>query len=164
MAGQKFDLAPEFELTIEDCADLRPLPGFHVTRTRTFFVDNYGQAWLLSAPGHRAMLQRISELPADAEPTRAIEEPDLWMMARAAQSMGRGGELSPLSIADYFAWRAHLFHVRAGQVFELRRDGGARFVAVSALPPGAVPFTETEAEQLGDDIHQAARLIGAPID
>lgn len=155
-------VAPEFELTVEESAEARPLPGFHVTRTRTMFVDNDGQIFLLAAPGHRAMLQRIDELPVDAEPTRAIADPDLWMMARAAASIGRGGrERSPLGIADYFAWRTRLFHLHAGQVFELKRDGGVRFVPVTALPAGAVPFTEVEAEQLGDDIHEAARRLDA---
>jgi hypothetical protein len=81
-------VAPEFELTVEESAEARPLPGFHVTRTRTYFVDNYGQVYLLAAPGHRVMVQRQDELPADAEPTRDITDPDLWMMARAAASLG----------------------------------------------------------------------------
>ena len=92
MDGTQGAVAPEFELTVEESAEARPLPGFHTTRTRTFFVDNFGQIYLLAAPGHRAMLQRQGELPADAEPTRDISDPDLWMMARAAASLGRGGQ------------------------------------------------------------------------
>jgi hypothetical protein len=88
-------VAPEFELTVEEGADARPLPGFHVTRTRTFFVDNHGQIYLLAAPGHRAMLQRIDALPADAEPTRAITDPDVQMMARTARR--RSGEVDARS-------------------------------------------------------------------
>ncbi len=162
MDGSQGALAPEFELTVEESADARPLPGFHVTRTRTFFVDNDGQIYLLAAPGHRAMLQRQGELPADAEPTRDIADPDLWMMARAAASLGRGGpELSPLTLADYYVWRTRLFRVQAGRVFELKRDGGVRFERVAALPAGAVPFTEAEAEQLGQDVADAVSCIDA---
>jgi hypothetical protein len=162
MDGHQGALAPEFELTVEESADTRPLPGFHVTRTRTLFVDDHGRVYLVAAPGHRAMLQQVEALPADAEPTRAIADPNLWMMARAAQSLGRGaGEPSLLSLADYFAWRTRLFRVQAGRVFELKRDGAVRFEAVPALPRGAVAFTEAEAQQLGDDIHAAAHRIMA---
>ena len=155
-------VAPEFELTVEESAEARPLPGFHVTRTRTFFVDNYGQVYLLAAPGHRAMLQRQDELPADAEPTRDIADPDLWMMARAAASLGRGGrELSPLTLADYYAWRTRLFRVQGGRVFELKRDGRRSLRACGGAAGGAVPFTEAEAEQLGQDVHDAAGRIDA---
>ncbi len=162
MNGSRGAVAPEFELTVEEGADTRALPGFHVTRTRTFFVDDHGRVYLVSAPGHRAMLQQIEALPADAEPTRAVADPDLWMMARAAQSLGSGArERSPLSIADYYAWRTRLYLVRGSRVFELKRDGGVRFALVAALPAGAVPFTEAEAEQLGQDVHEAARRIDA---
>jgi hypothetical protein len=44
-------VAPEFELTVEESADARPLPGFHVTRTRTYFVDNRGQIYCSRLPG-----------------------------------------------------------------------------------------------------------------
>ena len=160
MDGSHGAVAPEFELTVEEGADARPLPGFHVTRTRTFFVDNDRQIYLLAAPGHRAMLQRQDELPADAEPTLDIPDPDLWMMARAAASLGLGGpELSPLTLADYYVWRTRLFRVQAGQVFELKRDVGVRFERVAALPAGAVPLTEAEAEQLSQDVHDAASCI-----
>jgi len=155
-------VAPEFELTVEESAEARPLPGFHVTRTRTFFVDNIGRVYLLAAPGQRAMLQRQDDLPADAEPTRDITDPGLWMMAKAAAALGRGEpELSPLTLADYYAWRSRLFRVHAGRVFELKRDGGVRFERVAALPAGAVPFTEAEAELLGQDVHDAAGCIDA---
>ena len=128
MNGTQGAVAPEFELMVEESAEARPVPGFHTTRTRTFFVDNFGQIYLLAAPGHRAMLQRQGELPADAEPTRDIADPDLWIMVRAAASLGRGGqEFSPLTLADYYAWRTRLFHVQAGRVFELKRDGGDHF-------------------------------------
>ena len=160
MDGHQGAVAPEFELTVEESADARPLPGFHVTRTRTFFVANDGQVYLLAAPGHRAMVQRQDELPADAEPTRNISDPDLWMMAKAAASLGRGGrELSRLTLADYYAWRTRLFRVQGGQVFELKRGETVRFEVVAGLPAGAVPFTEAEAEQLGLDVHDAARQI-----
>lgn len=76
-------------LTVEEIAEARQLPGFHITRTRTFFVANDGQVYLLAAPGHRAMVQRQDKLPADAEPTRNISDPDLWMMAgQRPQSAG----------------------------------------------------------------------------
>ncbi len=128
--------------------------------SRSGGVDDHGRAYLVSAPGHRAMLQQIEALPADAEPTRAVADPDLWMMARAAQSLGSGARVrSPLSIADYYAWRTRLYLVRGSRVFELKRDGGVRFALVAALPAGAVPFTEAEAEQLGQDVHDAARRI-----
>ena len=123
MDGTQGAVAPEFELTVEESAEARPLPGFHTTRTRTFFVDNLGQIYLLAAPGHRVMLQRQDELPADAEPTRDIPDPDLWMIARAAHELGRGQRDVPeLHIADFYAWRTRLFHVHAGCVFELQRE------------------------------------------
>ena len=160
MNGPQGAVAPEFELTVEEHADARPVPGFHTTRTRTYFVANDGQIYLLAAPGHRVMLQRQDELPEDAEPTRDIADPDLWMMARAAASLGGGRrELLPLMLADYYAWRTRLFRVQAGRVFELKRDGGVRFERVATLPAGAVAFTEAEAEQLGDDIQEATRRI-----
>lgn len=59
---------------------------------------------LLAAPGQRVMLQRIDALPADAEPTRDIMDPDVQMMARTAATIGRGGrEVSRLILADYYA-------------------------------------------------------------
>lgn len=153
-------VAPDFELTVEEGADARPVPGFHITRTRTYFVANDGQVYLLAAPGHRVMLQRQDELPDDAEPTRDVPDPDLWMMARAAASLGGGRrELLPLMLADYYAWRTRLFRVQGGGVFELRRGDGVRFERVAALPAGAVAFTEAEAEQLGADVHEAASRI-----
>lgn len=163
MNGSQSAAAAEFELTVEVCAEARPVPGFHVTRTRTFFVDNHGRAFLVAAPGHRAMLLRVDELPADAEPTRDVPEPELWMLARAIHGLGRGQpHLPELHIADFYAWRTRLFHVHAGQVFELHRDSsGVRFVPAPMLPAGAVPFTDAEAQQLGDDIHEAARRLGA---
>jgi hypothetical protein len=161
MNGSQGAAAADFELTVEVCADARPLPGFHATRTRTYFVDNHGRAFLVAAPGHRAMLQGIDELPADAEPTRDVREPELWMMARAAHGLGHGApDLPELHIADFYAWRTRLFHVQAGHVFELQRGpDGVRFVLASLLPVGAVPFTDAEAQQLGDEIHEAARQL-----
>ena len=44
MNGYQGAVAPEFELTVEESTEARPLPGFHVTRTRTFFVDNRTRA------------------------------------------------------------------------------------------------------------------------
>ena len=162
MNGSQSAAAPEFELTVEESAEARPLPGFHVTRTRTYFVDNTGEVYLLAAPGQRAMLQRQDELPDDAEPTRDIADPNLWMMARAASSLGRGGPvLPPPRLADYYAWRTRLFRVDAGRVFELKRDGRVRFERVATLPSRAVHFTEAEAEQLGQDVHDAASCIDA---
>ena len=161
MNGSHGAAAADFELTVEVCADSRPLPGFHSTRTRIFFVDNHGRAFLVAAPGHRAMLQGVDELPRDAQPTRAIRDPELWMMARAAHALGCGQQdLAELYIADFYAWRTRLFHVHAGRVFELKREsGGVRFVPASLLPAGAVPFTEAEAQRLAEDIHEAARRL-----
>jgi len=52
--------------------------------------------------------------------------------------------------------------VHAGCVFELQREpDDVRFVPASLLPAGAVPFTEAEAQQLADDIHEAARRLAA---
>ena len=162
MEGHQGAWTPDFELTVEESAEVRPLPGFHVSRTRTFFVDNYGLVYLLAAPGYRVMLQRQDELPTDAEPTRDIHDPDLWMISRAAASIGRGGrDLSPLTLADYYAWRTRLFRVQGSQVFELKRGETVRFEVVAGLPAVAMPFTEAEAEQLGQDIHEAARQIAA---
>lgn len=163
MNGSQSSAAADFELTVEVCADGRPLPGFHSTRTRTFFVDNHGRAFLVAAPGHRAMLQSVDELPADAEPTGDIRDPELRMMARTAGALGSGRhDLPDLHIADFYAWRTRLFHVHTGRVFELQREpDDVRFVPASLLPAGAVPFTEAEAEQLADDVHRAARRIHA---
>jgi hypothetical protein len=163
MNGPQNAAAADFELTVEVCADARPLPGFHTTRTRTFFVDNHGRTFLVAAPGHRVMLQQTGELPADAEPTRDVPEPELWMMARAAHALGRGQPGMPeLHIADFYAWRTRLFHVHAGHVYELERGpDDVRFVPASLLPAGAVPFTAAEAQQLADDVHQATRRLRA---
>ena len=35
MNGPQGAVAPEFELTVEERADARPVPGFHTTRTRS---------------------------------------------------------------------------------------------------------------------------------
>lgn len=149
----------EFELTVEELADSQAIPGFYVTRTRTFFVNNWGMPYLLAAPGHRAMLQRVEGLPADAEPTRAITDPDLWMLARATQVLGQGPGAA-MTIADFYAARGYLYHVRACRIFELQRGpGGPVFIAVDTLPSGAIPFTESEAEQLGPEIAAAAARV-----
>ena len=103
--------------------------------------------------------------PSSTRPGRTRKgslAPPRRRVARAAASLGRGGqELSPLTLADYYAWRTRLFHVQAGRVFELKRDGGVRFERMAALPARAVPFTEAEAEQLGQDVHDAASRIDA---
>ena len=75
--------------------------------------------------------------------------------------VGAARELSPLMLADYYAWRTRLFRVQAGRVFELKREGGVRFERVAALPGGAVALTEPEAEQLGPEVHEAARRIAS---
>lgn len=151
----------DFELTVEPCADARPLPGFYVTRTRTFFVDDHGRVYLLAMPGQRAMLALAEALPPSAGPTRDVDK-TLQMMARVAQALGRGQhELTPLRLAGYFAWRTRLFRVHAGQVYELKRDADAvRFDPAPALPAGAIPFTEAEALRLGEDVHRAACRLG----
>lgn len=160
MNGSQCTPAAEFELTVEACADARPLPGFYVTRTRTFFVDNHGRAYLLAAPGQRAMLMQVETLPPSADPTGDVST-TMQMLARVAQALGSGqAELGLLRLASFFAWRTRLFHVHAGHVYELRRDeNGARFDPASALPASAIPFTETELLQLGDDVHRAAHHL-----
>ncbi len=160
MNGLQGASVPDFELTVEEGNDARPLPGFHVTRTRTLFVDNYGQVYLLAAPGHRTMLQRTDALPPDAEPTQAVIDPGLWLMARAAQSLGRGDcELTALRIADYYMFRGRLFCLKVSQVFELRHETDSRFIAVSALPAGARPLSEVEIEHIDGDVRAAARRL-----
>lgn len=160
MNGSQGALAAEFELTVEACADARPLPGFYVTRTRTFFVDNHARVYLLAAPGQRAMLMQMETLPPNADPTGDVGT-TMQMLARVAQALGCGQpELGPLRLARFFAWRTRLFHVRAGHVYELRRDDdGVRFDPASALPASAIPFTETDLLQLGDDVHRAAQRL-----
>lgn len=161
MAQLSESAPPEFELTVEEGRDFQAIPGFYVTRTRTFFVNNFGQTFLLAAPGQRAMLQRVDDLPADAEPTRAITDPDLWMLARATQVLGKGAGAT-MTLADFYAARGRLFHVRQCRVFELRREpDGPRFVEAANLPASAVPFTESEAEQLPSEIAAAARVLDA---
>lgn len=162
MNGLQSAAQAEFELTVEESGDARPLPGFHVTRTRTYFVADRGQVFLLAAPGHRAMLQRADALPAGAVPTRSSDDPDLDLMARAAQALVCGArELVPLHVPVFFAWRTRLFHVRDGEVHELKRDHSVRFEVAAALPAGAVPFTAADARQLGDEVHAAALGIRA---
>lgn len=161
MTSSQGALAVDFELTVEACADARPLPGFHVTRTRTFFVDNHGRVYLLAMPGQRAMLALVEALPPSAGPTRDVDA-TMQMMARVAQALGAGQhELTPLRLASYFAWRTRLFLVHAGQVHELRREADkVHFDPAPALPTGAIPFTEAEALRLGEDVHRAARRLG----
>ncbi len=162
MTGPQSAAQAEFELTVEESGDARPLPGFHVTRTRTYFVADRGHVFLLAAPGHRAMLQRAEALPADAVPTGSSDDSDVHLMARAAQALACGArELAPLHVPTFFAWRTRLFHVKDGVVHELKCDPGVRFEAVAALPAGAVPFTAAEARQLGDEVRAAALGIRA---
>jgi hypothetical protein len=63
--------ADEFELTVTDTPEPAARPGFHETRTRTFYVTAAGSVYLLAAPGQRAMLQAVEQLPPEATPSPA---------------------------------------------------------------------------------------------
>ncbi len=77
----------EFELTIADAPEPTAGPGFHETRTRTFYVTSAGVVYLLAAPGQRAMLQAVELLPPEATPCTAIRELRLRTLADIAEEL-----------------------------------------------------------------------------
>lgn len=76
--------ADEFEMTVADTTEPAARPGFHETRTRTFYVTAAGAVYLLAAPGQRAMLQAVEHLPPEATPITAIRDLRLRTLADVA--------------------------------------------------------------------------------
>ena len=85
----------EFELTITDTPEPTAQPGFHETRTRTFYVTTAGAVYLLAAPGQRAMLQAIDRLPADATSSTAIRDLRLRTLADVADDLATPPRFPP---------------------------------------------------------------------
>jgi hypothetical protein len=77
----------EFEVTISEIQTFQAHPGFHETRTRTFYVTTTGSVYLLAAPGQRAMLQLVEHLPADATPSGRIHDLRLRTLADVANDL-----------------------------------------------------------------------------
>lgn len=78
----------EFELTITDESESAAArPGFHETRTRTFYVTAAGSVYLLAAPGQRAMLQAVEHLPPDATPSSSVRDLRLRTLADVAEDL-----------------------------------------------------------------------------
>lgn len=87
----------EFELTIADAAEPAARPGFHETRTRTFYVTSAGSVYLVAAPGQRAMLQAVERLPADVPPSPCVRDPRLRTLADVAEDLNVSLYRSPPS-------------------------------------------------------------------
>ena len=77
----------EFEVTITDTPEPKVPPGFHETRTRTFYVTTVGAVYLLAAPGQRAMVQAVEHLPPEATPSTAIRDLRLRTVADVAEDL-----------------------------------------------------------------------------
>ena len=79
--------ADEFELTVAEHPGFRAPPGFHETRTRTYYVTACGTVYLLAAPGQRAMLQAVEELPSQAVATGRTVDMRLRTLADVADDL-----------------------------------------------------------------------------
>ena len=79
--------ADEIELIIAEHPGLRPPAGFHETRTRTYYVTACGTVYLLAAPGQRAMLQAVEELPPGAAATGRVVDMRLRTLADVADDL-----------------------------------------------------------------------------
>ena len=77
----------EFELTVAEQPGLRPARGFHETRTRTYYVTGSGTVYLLAAPGQRAMLQAVEDLPPEAVATGRTVDMRLRTLADVADDL-----------------------------------------------------------------------------
>ncbi len=77
----------EFELTVTDMPEPAARPGFHETRTRTFYVTAAGSVFMLAAPGQRAMLQAVEQLPPEAMPSTVIRDLRLRTLAAVADDL-----------------------------------------------------------------------------
>lgn len=77
----------EFEVTVADTSEPAARPGFHETRTRTYYVTAAGSVFLLAAPGQRAMLQAVEQLPPDATPSCRIRDLRLRTLADVAEDL-----------------------------------------------------------------------------
>ncbi len=77
----------EFELTVAEHPGLRPARGFHETRTRTYYVTACGTVYLLAAPGQRAMLQAVEDLPPEAVATGRTVDMRLRTLADVADDL-----------------------------------------------------------------------------
>ncbi len=79
--------ADDFELTIAELPVHRPAPGFYETRTRVYYVTAGGSAYLLAAPGQRAMLQAVDDLPSEATASGRTCDPRLRILAAVADEL-----------------------------------------------------------------------------
>ncbi len=77
----------EFELTVTDTPDPAVRPGFYETRTRTYYVTAAGSVFILAAPGQRAMLQAVEQLPPEATPSSGIRDLRLRTLAEVADDL-----------------------------------------------------------------------------
>ena len=77
----------EFELTVAEHPGVRAPPGFHETRTRTYDVTACGTVYLLAAPGKRAMLHAVEELPSQAVATGRTVDTRLRTLADVADDL-----------------------------------------------------------------------------
>mgnify|MGYP000882007789 CR=1 FL=1 len=87
----------EFELTVTDTPEPAARPGFHETRTRTFYVTAAGSVFMLAAPGQRAMLQAVEQLPPEATPSTGIRDLRLRTLADVAEDLAAAPRRSPPS-------------------------------------------------------------------
>ena len=85
----------EFELTVTDTPEPAAPPGFHETRTRVFYVTASGPVFLLAAPGQRAMLQAVEQLPPEATPSPGVRDLRLRILADVADDLAAPPRCSP---------------------------------------------------------------------
>ena len=65
-------------------------PGFYTAAWRTFYVAQAGAVYLLRAPGQRATLVQLDDLPADTAPDpNAGGDVVLRHLADAVEALGR---------------------------------------------------------------------------
>lgn len=63
-------------------------PGFYTAAWRTFYVAQSGAVYLLRAPGQRATLHQLDDLPPAADPdTEASHDPILAHLATAIEAL-----------------------------------------------------------------------------
>jgi hypothetical protein len=89
--------ADEFELTVADTPEPAARPGFYETRTRVFYVTAAGSVFMLAAPGQRAMLQAVEQLPPEATPSTGIRDLRLRTLADVAEDLAARPRGSPAS-------------------------------------------------------------------
>lgn len=63
-------------------------PGFYTHGFRTFYVATDGAIYLVRAPGQRATLQQLDDLPSGSEAGEVEVDPMLRHLAAAAEAAG----------------------------------------------------------------------------